>query len=91
MQAAPITKYPKMNHDFAVKQAKVHNTAKWLLLRVGEKWIWATLKDLNVQGIISNINRFFSPQNEKPIFKYNPIYIEAHLIFYFCSYDEAII
>lgn len=60
------------------------------LLRVGEKWIWAAVKDLNVQRIISNTNRFFPPQNEKPIFKHNPIYIQAHLIFYFSSYDYAI-
>lgn len=37
LQAALITKYPKMNRDFAVKQGKVHNAAKDILLRVGGK------------------------------------------------------
>lgn len=37
LQAALITKYPKMNRDFAVKQGKVHNAAKAILLCVGEK------------------------------------------------------
>lgn len=77
---------------FAVKQGRsAQMQQKAILLLVGKKWMRAAVENLNVQRSISNINRFvFLRRNEKPIFKYNPIYVEAHFIFYFSSRDYVI-